>query len=136
MTDTIVLDSFALISLFHKEPGWEKVQKIFYELSASGQKAILNIINWGEFYYIIKRRVGKRKAEETLVLLEQLPVAIIPVDARLVKEAAEIKSDYSVSYADAFCIATGQRYNGQVFTNDPEFELVRHLIDVIWLTDK
>ncbi len=136
MTDTIVLDSFALISLFHKEPGWEKVQQILYELSTSGQKAILNIINWGEFYYIIKRRVGKSKAEETLVLLEQLPVEIIPVDARLVKEAAEIKSDYAVSYADAFCIATGQRYNGQVFTNDPEFELVRHLIHVIWLTEK
>ena len=136
MTDTIVLDSFALISLFHKEPGWEKVKQILYELSTSGQKAILNIINWGEFYYIIKRRVGKHKAEETLVLLEQLPVEIIPVDARLVKEAAEIKSDYAVSYSDAFCIATGQRYNGQVFTNDPEFELVRHLINVIWLTDK
>ena len=136
MNGTIILDSFALVSFFHKEPGWEKMQKVFYELSSSRQNALLSLINWGEFYYIIKRKVGKRKAEEALVLLEQLPVTILSVDEKLVKEAAEIKSDYAVSYADAFCIATAQRSNGQIFTNDPEFKLVKHLVTVIWLTDK
>jgi len=136
MDNTIVLDSFALLSFFHKEPGWEKMQKVFYELSSSRQKALLSLINWGEFYYIIKRRVGKRKAEEALVLLEQLPVTILSVDERLVKEAAEIKSDHAVSYADAFCIATAQRSNGQILTNDPEFKLVKHIVTVVWLTDK
>ena len=68
----------------------------------------LSIINWGEFYYIVRKRVGERKAEETLTLLEQLPVAIISVDDQLVKEAAEIKADYPVSYADAFCIGMSQ----------------------------
>jgi len=112
------------------------MQKVFSELSSSRQKALLSLINWGEFYYIIKRRVGKRKAEEALVLLEQLPVAILSVDERLVKEAAEIKSDYAVSYADAFCIATAQRSNGQILTNDPVFKLVKHIVTVVWLTDK
>ncbi len=135
MNGTIVLDSFALVSFFHKEPGWERMQKAFYELS-SGNKALLSVINWGEFYYIIKRKVGKRKAEEALVLLEQLPVIKVSVDEKLVKEAAEIKSDYAVSYADAFCIATAQRSNGHIFTNDPEFKLVKHLVKIIWLTGK
>ena len=112
------------------------MQKVFYELSSSRQNALLSLINWGEFYYIIKRKVGKRKAEEALVLLEQLPVTILSVDEKLVKEAAEIKSDYAVSYADAFCIATAQSSNGQIFTNDLEFKLVKHLVTVIWLTDK
>jgi predicted nucleic acid-binding protein len=134
MNETIVLDSFALVSFFHKEPGWEKIQQIFYELASSGQKALLSIINWGEFYYIIKKKVGKDKAEEALVLLEQLPVKILSVDDKLVKEAAEIKSDYPVSYADAFCIATIQRSNGKMFTNDPEFKSVQHLVSVAWLT--
>ena len=136
MNGAIVLDSFALVSFFHKEPGWERMQKTFYGLSSSGNNALLSVINWGEFYYIIKRKVGKRKAEEALILLEQLPVTILSVDEKLVKEAAEIKSDYAVSYADAFCIATAQRSNGQIITNDPEFKLVKHLVDVIWLTDK
>lgn len=134
MKKVSVLDSFALVSFFHKEPGWKKINALFYELSSSGDKAFLNIINWGECYYIIKRRVGKRKAEEALSLLEQLPVEIHPVDAKLVKEAAEIKSEYPVSYADGFCIATARRTDGQIFTNDQEFKAVQHLVTVVWLT--
>lgn len=135
MSAKIVLDSFALVSFFHKEPGWEKVREVLYRLSSASQKALLNIINWGEFYYIVRRRVGKRKAEETLTLLEQLPVTIISVDDQLVKEAAEIKADYPVSYADAFCIATAQRSKAEILTSDPEFKAVQNLVAVKWLAD-
>jgi len=134
MNAPIVLDSFALVSLFHKEPGWRKIQQVLYELTSSGQKALLSIINWGEFYYIIRRRVGRAKAEEALALVEQLPVRILSVDNKLVKEAAEIKADYPISYADAFCIATAKRHGGQIFTNDREFESVKQLVSVVWLT--
>ena len=134
MNDRIVLDSFALVCFFHKEPGWDKVKEVFYALSSSDQKALLSAINWGEFYYIVRRRVGRNKAEEALALLEQLPIAILPVDNALVKEAAGIKADYPVSYADSFCIALAQRSNCQILTNDPEFKSVQHLIAVTWLT--
>jgi predicted nucleic acid-binding protein len=133
VNEPIVLDSFALVAFYHKEGGWQKVQKTLYDLAASGQKALLSVINWGEFYYTIKRRVGKRKAEGALALLAQLPVEILPADIDLVKEAAEIKSDYPVSYADAFCIATAQRFQGRVFTNDPEFTSVADIVPVVWL---
>jgi ribonuclease VapC len=142
MSSKIVLDSFALVSFFHKEAGWKKVKEVFYELSSASQKALLSIINWGEFYYIVKRRAGKQKAEETLALLEQLPVKILSVDDELVKEAAEIKADYPVSYADAFCIATAQRSEADILTNDseadiltndPEFKSVQNLVKVTWI---
>ena len=136
MNSPYVLDSFALVSLFHKESGWERVRQVLAELSSSSDKALLCVINWGEFYYIVRRRVGRRKADEALALLEQLPISIFSVDDRLVLEAAEIKSDYPVSYADAFCIATAQRTGGRVLTNDLEFEAVRHLVSVEWLTDR
>jgi predicted nucleic acid-binding protein len=133
MDDRIVLDSFALVCFFHKEPGWDKVKEVFYGLSSSDQKAFLSAINWGEFYYIVRRRVGKAKAEEALALLQHLPITIVAVDNDLVKEAAEIKSDYPVSYADAFCIALAQRSKCQILTNDPEFTCVQHLVTVNWL---
>lgn len=134
MKKKIVLDSFSLISLFHKEPGWEKVQDIFYKLSSSGKKALLNIVNWGEFYYIVKRRVGKAKTREALTLLEQLPIELVQVDHDLVKEAAEIKSEYPISYADAFCVATALRLDAVILTNDPEFKPLQHIVKIIWLT--
>ena len=132
MKANIVLDSFALVSFFHKEPGWEKVKEVFYLLTSENRQAILSIINWGEFYYIVKRRVGKDKANEALALLEQLPVSIQSVDNDLVKEAADIKADFAVSYADAFCIATARRSEAEILTNDPEFRSVQHLVKVKW----
>jgi predicted nucleic acid-binding protein len=66
--------------------------------------------------------------------LEQLPIELVPVDLPVVREAAEIKSEYAVSYADAFCIATARRLSGTVLTSDPEFRAIEHLITIRWLT--
>ena len=134
MSEKLVLDSFALVSLFHREPGWQVVQKALYDQDKSRTRAVLNWINWGEFYYIVKRRVGAAKTTDTLRLLEQLPVDLFPVDQPLVRAAAEIKSEHALSYADAFCIATAQRLDATVLTNDPEFESVKNLIKIRWLT--
>lgn len=134
MSEKLVLDSFALVSLFHREPGWQVVQKALYDQDKSRTRAVLSWINWGEFYYIVKRRVGAAKTMDALRLLEQLPVDLFPVDQPLVRAAAEIKSEHALSYADAFCIATAQRLDATVLTNDPEFESVENLIKIRWLT--
>ncbi len=133
MSEKLVLDSFALVSLFHREPGWQVVQKALYDQEKSRTRAVLNWINWGEFYYIVKRRVGAAKTMDALRLLEQLPIDLFPVDQPLVRAAAEIKSEHALSYADAFCIATAQRLDATVLTNDPEFESVENLIKIRWL---
>jgi predicted nucleic acid-binding protein len=134
MKNPVVLDSFALVSFFHQEPGWEAVRSVFKELTATGGKASLSRINWGEFYYIVQRRVGRTKTLEALSLVDQLPIKILPVDDLLVSEAAEIKSEYPIAYADAFCVATAKRLNGRILTSDPEFKAVEKLVPVQWIT--
>jgi len=129
----IVFDSFALLSFFHKEKGWIKVKDIFKKLLSEEERGLLSRINWGEFYYIIRRRVGRVKAEEALALLEQLPIEILPVDDQIVKEAAEIKAEYPIAYADAFCVALAKKVQGCVVTGDPEFKSVEGLIAIEWL---
>ena len=66
MKGPAVLDSFALVSLFHREPGWQKVREVLQSLKSKGDKAHLCMISWAEFYYVLKRRVGRVKAEEAL----------------------------------------------------------------------
>ncbi len=134
MSEKLVLDSFALVSLFHREPGWQVVQDALYDQEKARARAILNWINWGEFFYIVKRRVGSAKTMDALRLLEQLPIELFPVDQPLVRAAAEIKSQHALSYADAFCIATAQRLDATVLTGDREFKSVEHLIKIRWLT--
>jgi predicted nucleic acid-binding protein len=133
VSERIVLDSFALISLFNKEPGWPTVQKSLYDLQARGDRALLCWVNWGEVYYVIARRAGRAKAVETMHLLEQLPVELENADPQLVRSAAEIKCDHAISYADAFCIATAMRHQGIILTSDPEFAAVSHLVRIRWL---
>lgn len=134
MSEKLVLDSFALVSLFHRESGWQVVQRALYDQEKARARAILNWINWGEFFYIVKRRVGSAKTMDALRLLEQLPIELFPVDQPLVRAAAEIKGEHAFSYADAFCIATAQRLDATVLTGDHEFKSVEHLIKIRWLT--
>jgi uncharacterized protein len=134
VSEKLVLDSFALVSLYHREPGWQVVQKALYDQEKTRSRAFLNWINWGEFFYIVKRRMGATKTRDALRLLEQLPIELFPMDQSLVQAAAEIKSEHALSYADAFCVATAQRLDATVLTNDPEFESVKRLIKIRWLT--
>jgi uncharacterized protein len=134
VSEKLVLDSFALVSLYHREPGWQVVQRALYDQEKARTRALLNWINWGEFFYIVKRRVGPAKTMDALRLLEQLPIELFPVDQPLVRAAAEIKSEHALSYADAFCAATAQRVDATVLTSDPEFESVESLIKIRWLT--
>jgi uncharacterized protein len=133
VSQPIIFDSFALLCLFHKEPGWEKVKALLSDLSQKGEKALFSRINWGEFYYILLRRAGRDKTQEALALLEQLPIDILSVDDLLVREAAEIKAKHPIDYADAFCTALAQRMNGRILTGDPEFKTVEQLVAVEWL---
>lgn len=134
MSEKLVLDSFALVSLYHREPGWQVVQRALYDQEKARTRALLSWINWGEFCYIVRRRVGPAKTMEALRLLEQLPVELFPVDQALVRAAAEIKSEHALSYADAFCVATAQRVDATVLTGDSEFKSVERLIKIRWLT--
>lgn len=54
-------------------------------------------------------------------------------DPELVRSAAEVKCDYAVSYADAFCVATALRHQGVILTSDPEFAAVSERVQIRWL---
>jgi uncharacterized protein len=130
-----IFDTFALLCLFHKEPGWDQVRDVLRHLAASGEAGLMSLMNWGEFYYIVKRRVGKEKTEDAMAVLEQLPIEVLPVDDLLVREAAEIKADHPISYADAFCVALALRHRGRILTGDPEFRSIERLVPVQWLVE-
>jgi predicted nucleic acid-binding protein len=102
VNERLVVDSFALISLFNREPGWQTVQESLYELQSRGERALFCWINWGELYYVIARRAGRAKALQAIQLLEQLPIELVEADPALVKSSAEVKSEHAVSYADMF----------------------------------
>jgi predicted nucleic acid-binding protein len=128
-----VLDSFALLAYLNDEPGRAQVQEKLMLAQEGNISAYLCLINLGEVLYLTERRRGLFQAQRVLALVESLPLQILDVSRDLVLDAAHIKAQYVMSYADAFVVAVAQRENAIILTGDPEFKSVEALVQVNWL---
>ena len=128
-----VLDVFAFMAYFENEPGAERVEQILQDVRDGKARAFISIINLGEVIYNTERRHGLNKAQDTLALIQEMPVEVLPADNQTVFAAAHIKANHPVSYADAFVIAIAQKLEGIVMTGDPEFQDVTELAKIEWL---
>ena len=132
-TTVYVLDSFALLAYLGGEVGGGRVKEILHDASRGESRAFLSLINLGEVVYITERERGLAKAQEVLAIIEQLPIEILSVDRQVVLEAAHVKANYPVAYADAFAITAAQANNGVLVTGDPEFEAVKDFVRIEWI---
>ena len=128
-----ILDAFAFMAYFENEPGAERVEQILQDVKAGKARAFISIINLGEVIYNTERKHGISKAQDTLALIQEMPVEVLPADNETVLAAAHIKANYPISYADAFVIVAAQNLDGIVMTGDPEFQDVTELAKIEWL---
>lgn len=128
-----ILDSFALLAYLQGESGMVRVQAILRDAEKSRCFVHICIINLGEVLYIIEREQGLAKTHETLAAIQRLPIEVLPVNNQTVLDAAHIKANHAVSYADAFAVVCAQRSSAIVLTGDREFETVEKMIHVEWL---
>lgn len=128
-----VLDSIAVIAYLLKEKQGLKVKSILENARATGDRPCLSMINLGEIYYIVGRRYGMDMAEETVVVIDQLPIEIVEADRDAVLLAAKIKARYPISYADCFTVGLGIMKSAKIVTADPDFKRVEKLVQVEWL---
>jgi len=112
---TVVLDSWAVMRLLD---GVEPTATRVDEQLGTGT-AIMSWINLGEVFYVLRRAHGEAEARRTIKDLEASLQAVLP-DSALVLEAARIKSEWRMSYADAFAAATATRFDAPLWTGDPE----------------
>jgi ribonuclease VapC len=116
---TVVLDSWAIMRLLD---GAEPVASRVEAVMDSGE-AVMSWLNLGEVYYVLRRAEGEDAAARTVADIETRVHTVLP-DRNLVLDAARIKADYPMSYADAFAAATAVRLSVQLWTGDPELLLV------------
>ncbi len=93
----------------------------------------LSLINWGEILYAVERRQGVPVAHQVMQDIDQMPIVLAEVNRARVQAAAHLKSQFVVSYADAFAIALAQELGATLVSGDPEIKSVKHLIPVLWL---
>jgi ribonuclease VapC len=103
-------------------------------LSAKDTPLLMNDINIGETFYILARERGLDKAEYFInAILPNLPITKIGNTLTEVIEAAKIKAQYPISYADCFVVATAIRERAVIVTGDPDFKQVEKVVTIDWL---
>jgi predicted nucleic acid-binding protein len=120
----IVFDSFALIAFFRKEEGYELVRDLLVKISNDESEGYITTVNIGEIYYMISRKSNKKNAEEAIHDLLHFPLHIVEADLKLTLEAAKLKANYSISYADAFAAALTITKKATLVTGDDEFNIL------------
>ena len=130
---SVVLDSYALLAYLNGEAGQLLVQQTLEQAQQGNLRAYLSLISLGEVLYITERRRGLPDAQRVLALVQSLPLTLCEVTRELVLDAAHIKANHAISYADAFVAALAQAENAVVLTGDSEFESLEKLVRVEWL---
>jgi len=129
-----LLDSFALLAFLNKETGFQWVRDRLSEAQKSEETMLMNDINVGEVYYILFRKRGREEADYFLeTILAALPITAVSNTFDDVIEAAKIKAEYSLSFADCFAVALAKKKDATVMTGDPEFKKIEHLVTIEWL---
>lgn len=107
------------------EPPAQQVRSLILD-----RRPAISSINLGEVLYSLTRTVGLAFAEDRVDGVRQV-VEVVDPDWPLVKAAARIKAGGGLSYADAFCLATGEVHEAAVATGDPEMLRYEGPVDLI-----
>jgi len=129
----IVLDSYALIAYLENKSGADQVKELLLQAEASGESLLMTIVNWGEVYYALSRSKGESKAEESILIIDQLPITLIEINRAIAYQSARLKAQYAVAFGNCFSAALAMVNQGQVLTGDPEFKNLEKEVSVIWL---
>ncbi len=128
-----VLDSWAILAYFEGEKAGAKVVEIFKEAAEAQKKILISVIHWGEVLYIIESRYGEAKRNEVERLMNQMHLEVIDVDKDLTREAAHLKANAKLSYADAFAAALAKSRKAVLVTGDREFKSLEPDLKIFWL---
>jgi predicted nucleic acid-binding protein len=124
-TRRYVLDANALIGFFEGRLGVSvKVRRLLSEALEKDSPLLISAVNWGEVFYIEWRCHGEAKAREAEARLQELPIAVIPVDRERASRAAAVKQRHGLGYADAFAAELAIERDAWLVTADPEFAKV------------
>lgn len=133
MSAAPVLDSFALLAFLRGEAGDAKVAALLEKAGVRDTPLHMTEVNYAEVKYIVLRKDGGARWADVARDLPTLPIEFHPADRELADMAADFKSRFRLSLADAFAAALARKLKADLVTGDPEFKVVEKEIKINWL---
>jgi predicted nucleic acid-binding protein len=115
-----------------RPPASDRVERLLTEAEGGQVRLLMSAINAGEVYYFLRKHHSETLAESWREASRTLPVTIEVPTSDDIWSAATLKSQFPISYADAFAAALAQKYNCPLVTGDPEFRSVDQL-EIDWI---
>lgn len=129
----IVLDSHALLVFLRGESGGEIVRQLLEKASERDESLHMTEVNYTEVQYIVRRKDGDASWQHIVRELPALPIAFHPVTRELADLAADFKSRFAISLANAFAAALAKTRKAKLVTGDLEFKQIEDEIRIDWL---
>lgn len=129
----LVLDSWAVLAYLGGEASGQEVADVIAGTHESGIPMYMSVINAGEVWYILARKISEAQADQAMTDLRGLGIEVIDADWPVTRMAATFKARHRMSYADCFAAALAKDRKSDLVTGDKEFKQVEREINVRWV---
>ena len=130
---TRVLDSWPILEWMKaRQPAIDRLDDLLSEAEQGRARLLMSAMNVGEVYYFLRKHHNEILAENWRNASRTLPVTIEVPTGDEIWNAAILKSQFPLAYADAFAAALAQKYNCPLLTGDSEFRRVDQL-QIDWI---
>jgi len=120
------MDACALLAVLRNETGADTVNAAVDSAYNGKATIVMNKLNLLEVYYVIRRTLGKKMADNVVSELKKRPISINQeMTDKIFFEAGRLKSEYKISLADSVVLAEASTSGGEILTADHhEFDAV------------
>ena len=81
--DSVIVDSSAILAIVFQEPGAEQIATAI----VNARRRAISAVNWLETMMVAESRYGPESADDALLIIEQLEIRVLSVDAEQMHEA-------------------------------------------------
>ena len=125
---TLVLDSWPILEwIAARQPASKKVADLLAEAEGDQARLFMSAINAGEVYCCLRKNHSHELAESWRQSSPGMPITFDSPALADIWNAATIKAEFPIAYADAFAIALARKHACPLMTGDPELRLVSDL---------
>ena len=130
---TRVLDSWAILEwISGRQPASDAVARLLTGSEAGTARLFISAINVGEVYYSFRKQHSENLSEWWRELSRTMPATIEVPTADEIWDAALLKAQYPIAYADAFAATLALKYRCPLVTGDPELRSIADL-ELDWI---
>lgn len=120
-----VLDANAVLRYLNavNTGGGEKVQELFLQAQRNQARLSMSVINLGEVLCVLIKNIGEQRALHYVRVLQHA-VAIVDADISRTIQAATLKYQHNLGYADSFAASLALATKATLVSAGPAFESI------------